>query len=332
MSARRGLAPLSSIEIDRTAPEPLAAFRRDVLEGLGRPLKGLPAKYFYDAQGCMLFEEITRTPEYYPTRAELEILSIQGATLAAHLPQRPAIVELGAGSSRKFRLLKAALGDIALYVPVDISPEMIVHEARALERDYPQLPVRPVVADFTARFQIPETGVPAVGFFPGSTIGNFEPQEARRFLVAAGETLGADGVMVVGVDLIKDRSILEAAYNDRAGITAAFNRNILIRINRELGGDFNPAFFRHLSFYNAAQNRVEMHLVSLRRQTVHVDGVRFHFAEHERIHTESSYKYTVKGFQDLARFAGWAPCAALSDRKHWFSLHVLKYAGEGLKE
>jgi len=326
MSARQNLRPLYVASSQDVIHDARQTFRQDVLRGLGERQKRLLAKYFYDARGSALFDKITQLPEYYLTRAELEILSEQAMALAAFLPKRPIVVEFGSGSSRKFRLLKAALGELAAYVPVDIASEVIYSEADALKRDFPTLAVLPVAADFTAPFPIPrlEPEMPVVGFFPGSTIGNFEPEDARAFLSTAAATLGAGSCFVIGVDLVKERAVLEAAYDDSAGVTAAFNRNILTRINRELGGDFNPQLFRHRAVFNTAESRVEMHLESAIEQRVRVGGVSFRFAQGERIHTESSYKYTARDFQDLARAAGWTPRAVLLDRRSAFMLHILQ--------
>jgi dimethylhistidine N-methyltransferase len=303
------------------------SFADHVRFGLNEKPKWLSAKYFYDAAGSELFEEITRLPEYYPTRTELSILERHARDMAASIPLAAALVEFGAGSTKKARIMLRAAPQIAAYVPVDISGEFLAAEAAALRRDMPNLAVLPVAADFTRDFDLPAQirNRPRVGFFPGSTIGNFEPQDAAEFLRQAGRILGSGATMIVGIDLIKDEAVLNAAYDDAAGVTAEFNLNILRRMNRELGGDFDLASFRHRAFYNAADRRIEMHLESLKAQTVHVAGGAFSFAKGETIHTESSYKYTVDSFRALAESAGWRPTGLWTDERHYFSIHALKF-------
>jgi L-histidine Nalpha-methyltransferase len=302
------------------------SFADHVISGLGDSPKWLSAKYFYDAAGSELFEQITRLPEYYPTRTELKILEQNAGAMAASIPLAAALVEFGAGSSKKARIMLHAAPQIAAYVPVDISGEFLAQEAAALRRDRPNLAVLPVAADFTRDFDLPAQirSRPRVGFFPGSTIGNFEPGDAAEFLRQAGRILGAGATMIVGVDLIKDEAVLNAAYDDAAGVTARFNLNVLTRMNRELGGNFDLAAFRHRAFYNVADHRIEMHLESLKRQTVTVAGRSFDFRTGETIHTENSYKYTVDSFRALATSAGWRPAAVWSDARGYFSIHALK--------
>jgi dimethylhistidine N-methyltransferase len=309
-------------------PEPIAEptpFERDVVAGLtGRP-KHLPPKYFYDDEGSRLFEAITALPEYYPTRCELVILREHAPDMARLLPPQTALIEFGSGSSRKARILLDAAPAVAAYVPVDISAQMLAQEAVALRRDYPRLKVLPVAADFTQPFRLPPAvaALPRTGFFPGSTIGNFEPHEAAAFLRHAGRILGTGALLLIGIDLVKDAAILNAAYDDAAGVTAKFNLNLLTRINRELDGDFDLAGFSHWAFYNIERKRVEMHLASLRRQNVHVAGRSLDFRAGETIHTENSYKYTVESFGALARGSGWRPLAAWSDPQGYFSVQAL---------
>ena len=302
------------------------SFADHVIAGLGDSPKWLSAKYFYDAAGSDLFEQITRLPEYYPTRTELKILQRNARAMAAAIPLAAALVEFGAGSSRKARILIEAAPQIAAYVPVDISAEFLAQEAAAVRRDIPGIAVLPVVADFTRDFELPPQvrARPRVGFFPGSTIGNFEPEDAAEFLRQAGRILGAGATMIVGVDRIKDEAVLNAAYDDAAGVTARFNLNILRRMNRELGGDFDLAAFRHRAFYNVAGHRIEMHLESLKAQTVTVARRTFEFRTGETIHTENSYKYTVESFRALAESAGWRPVACWTDENDWFAVHALK--------
>jgi dimethylhistidine N-methyltransferase len=302
------------------------SFADHVINGLGDSPKWLSAKYFYDAAGSDLFEEITRLPEYYPTRTELTILASNARAMSAYIPLAAALVEFGTGSTKKARILLNAAPQIAAYVPVDISTEFLAQEAAAVRRDLPNIVVLPVAADFTRDFDLPAQirNRPRVGFFPGSTIGNFEPQDAAEFLRQAGRILGAGATMIVGVDRIKDEAVLNAAYDDAAGVTARFNLNILRRMNRELGGDFDLSSFRHRAFYNVADHRIEMHLESLKAQTVTVAGRAFSFAKGETIHTENSYKYTVDSFRALAADAGWRPVATWTDANDYFAMHALK--------
>ena len=302
------------------------SFVEHVVHGLGDSPKWLSAKYFYDAAGSALFEEITRLPEYYPTRTELSILQRHAGEMSGYIGLSGALVEFGAGSSRKARILIDAAPQLAAYVPVDISTEFLAKEAATVRRDFPWLAVLPVPADFTRDFDLPPQirSRPRVGFFPGSTIGNFEPQDAAEFLRQAGRILGSGATMIVGVDRIKEKSVLDVAYNDAAGVTAKFNLNVLARMNRELGGNVDMSAFRHRAFYNAERHRIEMHLESVRPQTVTVAGHTFGFEKGETIHTENSYKYTVESFRALATSAGWRPIATWIDENDYFSIHALK--------
>jgi dimethylhistidine N-methyltransferase len=313
----------------RAAPsvETADSFAADVLEGLTAKPKRLPPKYFYDLAGSALFERITQLPEYYPTRCEIAILRQHAPAIASLFPQNCALVEFGAGSSRKVRILLGAAATIEAYVPVDISGDFLQNEAVLLRRDFPRLAVHPVVADFTKTFTLPApiVNLPRVGFFPGSTIGNFEPHEAAKFLRHAADTLGEDAVLVIGVDLVKDTKVLCPAYNDAEGVTAKFNLNLLARINRELGANFDLAAFEHHACYNSEQKRIEMHLASTKRQKVKVNGKAISFRAGETIHTENSYKYTVESFAALARGTGWSPLQSWSDGM--FGVLALKFDG-----
>ncbi|GAB6845031.1 dimethylhistidine N-methyltransferase [Methylorubrum rhodinum] len=304
-------------------------FLTDVWDGLAANPKTLSAKYFYDAAGSALFEKITVLPEYYPTRTELRILDERGPEIAAHLPEGAALVEFGSGSTVKLRRLLRHLPGLSAYVPVDVSAEFLREQAEALRADLPALPVAPVVADFTRPFALPQSlsDRPLAGFFPGSTIGNFEPAEAARLLDGFGRILGEGATLIVGVDLVKDRAVLEAAYDDAAGVTAAFNLNLLHRINRELAGDIDPETFAHRAVFTEAESRIEMHLVSRVAQTIHVAGRAFAFAEGESIHTENSYKYTIASFRALAARAGWSAVEAWTDADGLFSVHALRRMG-----
>jgi dimethylhistidine N-methyltransferase len=309
----------------RPTGDPARTFADDVMAGLAAEPKRLPPKYFYDQRGSRLFEEITRLAEYYPTRTETAILDANAAEIAALVPADAAMVEFGAGSSAKARILLRAAGQVTAYVPVDISSEFLSNEAMRLREDMPKLRVLPVAADFTRPFELPAVlgAKPRVGFFPGSTIGNFEPHEAHAFLRHAATLLGRGALLIIGVDLVKDPAILNAAYNDAAGVTAAFNLNLLERINRELDGGFKLENFRHRAFYNREKQRVEMHLASLVRQKVRVMGKLVDFRRGETIHTENSYKYTVELFRSHARSAGWTPAASWLDAQGYFSVHAL---------
>ena len=304
--------------------EPTSAFAGDVIEGLSQPAKQLPPKYFYDAKGSELFEQITRLPEYYPTRTEVGILRERGAEICGILGQGAALVEFGAGSTTKVRLLLERC-QFAAYVPVDISGDFLNAQAHALRKDFPGLDVYPVTADFTAPFALPAAikPMPKVGFFPGSTIGNFEPDEASHFLRSARKILGAGAQMIIGVDLEKDERVLDAAYNDAAGVTARFNLNVLVRINEELDGNFDLSAFTHRAIYNRERHRIEMHLVSRKAQTVRILGRSFAFRANETIHTESSYKYSLDRFAALAQDSGWKPTASWTDAGDMFSVHAL---------
>ncbi|HET9717209.1 MAG TPA: L-histidine N(alpha)-methyltransferase [Pseudolabrys sp.] len=305
-------------------------FRSDVLAGLRAVPKHIPAKYFYDAEGSALFEKITELPEYYPTRSEMRILRRRSAEIAKLIPVGAALVEFGSGSSKKARILLRAAPKLAAYVPVDICGEMIEREAAELRRDFPNLKVLPVTADICKPFALPEEARVApvrVGFFPGSTIGNFEPHEASAFLKNAENILGSHATLIIGVDLIKPVEILNAAYNDAEGITAKFNLNLLTRINRELGGTFQLENFEHHAFYNRERHRIEMHLASLKRQKVRVAGQTIDFRAGETIHTENSYKYSIQSMAALARGAGWLPAGAWTDSRKYFALLAFKFSG-----
>jgi len=301
-----------------------SAFATDVVEGLTAAPKRIPAKYFYDAAGSQLFQQITELPEYYPTRTELQILTTQRHQLATLLPADAALVEFGSGSTEKARILLQAAA-FAVYVPVDISGDFLAEEVGRLKRDLPQLLIRPVAGDFVEPFALPAEAQarPRVGFFPGSTIGNFEPFQASAFLRHIAGVLGVGATLIVGVDLVKDPETLFKAYNDSQGITARFNRNVLVRMNHELGANFDPCAFEHHAFYNRELSRIEMHLASRKRQKVRVAGRTIELRAGETIHTENSYKYTIDTFACLAQGAGWISRAVFTDPQHYFSIHVL---------
>jgi dimethylhistidine N-methyltransferase len=304
--------------------EQTSAFARDAVGDLSQHPKRLSPKYFYDAAGSELFEAITRLPEYYPTRTELGILRDRAGEIAAIIPKGAALIEFGAGATTKVRLLlqKCAIG---AYVPVDISADFLHTQAEGLRRDFPALAVHPVAADFTEPFELPKAiaSMPKVGFFPGSTIGNFEPHEACRFLRSAHEILGKGALMIIGADLEKDERVLYDAYNDAAGVTARFNLNVLVRINRELGGNFDVSAFTHRAIYNRERHRIEMHLISRKPQVVRLLGTSLSFRHGESIHTENSYKYSIERFAALARGALWRVQTSWTDAADMFSVHAL---------
>jgi L-histidine Nalpha-methyltransferase len=301
-------------------PLELAGFRDDVVAGLSLPQKSLPPKYFYDAAGSRLFARICRLPEYYLTRAELALTRRHVAAIVRFAGRGCQLIEYGSGESLKTRLLIRALRP-SLYVPIDISPDALHGAARRLMGEFSWLEVMPVLGDFSRPLHIPVSRKkPSVVYFPGSTIGNLTPEEAHAFLSMS---RGVAAKMLVGVDLKKDPALLHAAYNDAAGVTAAFNLNLLARINRELGADFDLRRFRHYAFYNPALGRIEMHLVALEAHGVKLGEHRFAFAAGETIHTENSYKYSIEGFGELAAKAGFRSAKVWTDRRGLFALHAL---------
>lgn len=300
-------------------------FARAFHDGMHTAPKHIASKYFYDAAGSALFDSIGSLPEYYPTRTEMRLLREHADEIAALIGPGATLIEYGAGSPRKAEILLSALERPRAYVPVDISASYLAAAASAVSQKHPELVVRPIVADIAAPLDIPFAGARRAGFFPGSTIGNFDKAEARAFLRHAVATLQGGGLLV-GVDLVKEPAVLHAAYNDRAGVTEAFNKNVLARANRELGADFDLDSFSHYAFYNAPNRRIEMHLVSLAEQVVRVDGELLAFREGEAIHTENSYKYTRDAFHVLAAEAGFVPRACWTDANKLFSLHWLEPA------
>ena len=300
------------------------AFREDVVAGLSLPQKSLPPKYFYDAAGSRLFERICRLPEYYPTRAELSLTRANLKDIARFAGKGAALIEYGAGEGLKTRIVIRGLRP-SVYIPVDISDEALRGAAARLQREFPRLAIAATVGDFSRPLDIPAFSrrERRVVYFPGSTIGNLTPDEAHAFLRMTRGQVGRRGAMLVGVDLKKDPTVLHAAYNDSRGVTAAFNLNLLARINRELGGDFDLRRWRHYAFYNAALGRIEMHLCSLARQSARVGEHRFEFARGETIHTENSYKYSIEEFQALARSAGFTAAKLWTDSRQLFALYGL---------
>lgn len=300
-------------------------FAEALLDGLGRAPKSLPCKFFYDSEGSTLFDRICELPEYYPTRTEVALLRQNVEEIATLIGADAALIEFGAGSLQKVGLLLDALDHPRAYAPIDISGDYLHAMSARLTMLYPDVPVLPVVADFTRPFGLPKELGEArrVGFFPGSTIGNMDSAEALAFLRKAAALLKGGGLLI-GVDLVKDPAILHAAYNDSAGVTAAFNKNVLARANRELDADFDLDSFAHYAFYHPRRQRIEMHLMSLMRQRVSVCGQNIEFEDGETIHTENSHKYTAEGFWALAVQAGFAPRRSWCDKDGLFSLHWLE--------
>lgn len=305
------------------------AFLEEVLAGLQQAQKTLPCKYFYDARGSALFESICELEEYYPTRTELGIMEQRAGDMARRIGPAAFVIEYGSGSSRKTRVLLDALDHPAVYIPIDISRKTLVESAEAIGKQYPELEVLPLCADYLAPVALPEvarsTGRRVV-FFPGSTIGNFVPADAVAFLARMARQAGEGGGVLIGVDLKKDRAQLERAYDDSQGVTAAFNRNLLVRINRELGGNFREEEFLHEARWNPAEGCVEMHLVCSGACVVSIAGEEIHFEAGESIHTENSYKYEIAEFEALAVAAGLSPRDLWTDPAQRFSVHFYEVA------
>ena len=310
----------------------VTSFLGDVLEDLSHPQKRLSAKYFYDERGSELFEAICDLPEYYPTRTELAIMRQHARSMATRIGPDALLIEYGSGSSTKTPILIDAMQP-AGYVPIDISRDQLMQSALALAQAHPELPVRAVCADYTRQLLLPNFDDidqhHKLVYFPGSTIGNFDRNETDTFLRQIAQVVGANGGALIGVDLKKNLATLHAAYNDAASVTAAFNMNILTRINRELNGDFDLNGFRHHAFYDENLGRIEMHLLSLRAQAVTIAAKRFAFREGETIHTEISCKYGIEEFQTIARHAGLAASDVWTDPARLFSVHYLTVPLDG---
>ncbi|MGE0628936.1 MAG: L-histidine N(alpha)-methyltransferase [Hyphomicrobiaceae bacterium] len=317
MRTRRAAAPV----------EASSDFAGAMLDGLSGKTKSIPCRFLYDARGDDLFEEITRLPEYYPSRAEIEVLESRAGEIDSLLADGAVLIELGSGSSRKTQILLDRLAPrLAAYVPMDISPAALASAKERLSARYPDLDIRPLEGDFSSPIELPKdlAARPKLCFFPGSTIGNLEQRQAVDLLRNLAVLARPDGFLLIGVDLKKDASIIVPAYNDAAGVTADFNLNLLVRSNRELGSNFDIAQFRHEATYDWVEGRIDMYLVSKRDQTVSLLGRRITFKAGERIHTETSRKYDLEGFAALARRGGWEPVEAWTDRKGLFSVHLLR--------
>ena len=303
----------------------LADFRADIIQGLSASEPYILPKYFYDEAGSRLFEEICATEEYYPTRAEVSIIRDNIDDIVDVLGRDCLLIEPGSGDSYKVRLLLDALRPIA-YLPIDISKRYLQDEAQKLAAEFTWLNVHAICADFTGKLELPYhvTSTSKVAFFPGSTIGNFIPEQAVVVLDEIREMVGADGGLLIGVDLQKEPAILNAAYNDKKGFTEQFNKNLLSRINRELAADFKLEQFKHLAFFNEEKHRIEMHLVSLQQQVVHINEHVFQFNKGQSIVTEYSHKYTPDHFEKLAKKAGFQRVKTWIDDNHLFSVHYLR--------
>ena len=312
------------------------AVAAEALAGLLCPRKTLPAKLFYDAAGCRLFQRITELPEYYLTRTERRLLTAVAPTVAAQSTPGTVLVEYGASDESKAEILLRQSSDrsfiFGAYMPIDIALDGLEQICTRLRSSYPALPVYPTEADFSAPLKLPPTlaDKAKLGFFPGSTIGNYEPSAAVNLMRQFRRTLGDGSRLLIGVDLRKDPGVLLSAYNDSAGVTAAFNRNLLVRLNRETGADFDLDTFVHRAIWNDAESRIEMHLISRCDQSVHIAGQRIRFTVGETIHTENSYKYTLDGFTALARRAGWRSRGRWTDDHGRFALHLLERESRAL--
>lgn len=307
-------------------PPVFDGLRKEVIRGLQKMDKELPTKLFYDERGSQLFEQICRLDEYYLTRTEIQIMRQYIHEMVALIGKSNVLVEYGSGNSTKTRILLEHLPDLVAYVPVDISRDFLNMSVDALKRNYPNLLIIPVCADYTQPINMPpvSSGMKHnLAYFPGSTIGNFAPNLAVDFIRNIANLVGPGGGFLIGADLQKDTNVLNAAYNDTAGITAAFNLNILTHINRELGANFKEGYFKHFAFYNEDADRIEMHLISNQDQTVQVCGEMFHFEKGERILTEVSYKYTLEDFAELVSQAGFDVKKVWTDSKNYFSIQYL---------
>lgn len=297
----------------------------EVIEGMSLPQKTLPSKFFYDEKGSQLFDEITKLDEYYPTRTEWGILEKFVFEMEAELEEHVLLIEPGSGSSEKTRVLLDNMKSICCYIPMDISGDYLLKVAEVLREEYPGIEIEPLSADYTRPFELPNLHHKAqkVVFFPGSTIGNFKPETVRRFFSVIADIVGKDGALLIGVDLKKDKAVLEAAYNDKKGITAEFNKNILFHINNEVGSNFDPTKFEHSSIWNEEDGRIEMHLIAKEAHSISVNGTTFSMEKGEYIHTENSHKYSVEEFSEMV--STWFTVEKVwTDEKNYFSVQYLK--------
>ena len=321
----------AAIRPNATMADASERFRYDVMQGLAQQVKSIPCTWLYDQRGSLLFESITRLDEYYPARNETLILERCAEQIASAAGPGAVVIELGSGACRKTRLLLGALDAPAAYLPIDMAQQFLAESVQTLRAAFPRLHIAPVLADFTRIAALPELArVPGGGrrivFFPGSTVGNFHPDQAVALLDRIGQVAGPDALLVLGADATHDPAVLIPAYDDAAGVTAAFNKNLLTRINREIGADFTLSAFRHEARYNAQEQRVEMHLVSMYTQRVKVGGRHFRLGMEESIHTENSYKYGPLRFQAMASRAGWSQLQLWMDGQSRFAVHVFERA------
>ncbi|MGH8557867.1 MAG: L-histidine N(alpha)-methyltransferase [Burkholderiales bacterium] len=322
----------SRADLANNRPAPMQQeFLSDVIDGLSNSPKSLPSKYFYDKTGSLLFERICTLDEYYLTRVELQLLTSIRDELAASIGPEAAIIEPGAGAGIKIQTLLDILESPVLYAPLDISEDFLLSSVKAVQRRFPSLHILPLIGDFTRAMHWPKPQIVdrRVVFFPGSTLGNFEPDDAVSFLKNIRALIGGKGALILGVDMVKPVAMLEAAYDDRQGVTQAFNKNLLVRINNELGGNFDPDRFSHKAFFNETANRIEMHLESRVDQEVKIDGHRFKLRKHERIHTENSHKFTLESIHNLTEQAGLNCVRHWLDEDRFFSIHFLESAPLG---
>jgi len=320
---------LSQSHLASVAGSPKLAL--EVLPGFMADQKHLHPKLFYDEEGCRLFQRITELPEYYLTRTERDLLAKIAGIVAGRMPTDSVLVEYGASDESKASYFLRQQSDdgsiFRTYMPIDIAMESLIQIRRRLWKVYPQLQVIPIQTDFTTPVSLPQAirTKAKLGFFPGSTVGNYMPNEAENLLREINRTLGRDAYLIIGADLRKDPRLLLPAYNDRAGVTAAFNRNILTRLNRDAGADFDLTAFSHRAIWNDEASRIEMHLVSERQQTIHLGGAAIDFQPNETIHTENSYKYTIETFLTIADRAGWSAEEVWTDSDDFFALYLLKW-------
>lgn len=304
-----------------------STFLEEALAGLTSEPKTLPCKYFYDQRGSELFEQICQLDEYYITRTEMELLERVRFELAELIGENAAIIEPGAGAGKKIQLLLGAISNPEIYVPLDISKDFLDYSAAIIQQKFPHIKVESIAADFTDELNWPAEHQQAKGknvvFFPGSTIGNFVPEQAAKFLKSLANLVDEQGGIVVGVDILKDIDTIEAAYNDSQGVTAEFNKNILTRINRELKADFEIDNFEHQAIFNPQESRIEMHLISQQTQTATLGDTKIHFTKGESIHTENSYKYSLDDFEKLVKRADLAIAHTWQDKEQLFSMHYL---------
>ncbi len=299
-----------------------------VLKGLdSKTQKKINSKYFYDEKGSILFDQITKLDDYYPSKIECEILEKNKDSIKKTLPSKSVIVEFGSGSNQKIKKLLDAVDKPIEYIPIDISKEFLFKNAKDSAKDFPNLKIKAICADFD-QIDVLQSIIgkkkSKIGFFPGSTVGNYSPEDAKKLLINFSRILGEESFLVIGVDLKKDIEVLEKAYNDSKGLTAEFNKNILNGVNKICGTIFDSKLFSHKAFFNEKKSRIEMHLVSKKNHIVKILNTKIHFKEGETIHTENSYKYTLSSFQNLAELSNFEIIDVLKDKRSFFGVFILK--------